>query len=55
MGPTAWEGTINECNGNPHSIAGVLEQGLIVSGAKEVNVTVKDFDGHAARFEIRWA
>jgi uncharacterized protein (TIGR02265 family) len=49
-----WEGSVNECNGNPHYIAGVMEQGLIISGAKEVDVSVRDFDGHAATFSIRW-
>jgi uncharacterized protein (TIGR02265 family) len=49
-----WEASVNECNGNPYYIAGVLEQGLIVSGAKEVDVTVRSFDGHAATFAIRW-
>lgn len=53
-GPTTWEGTVNECNGNPHYIVGVIEQGLIISGAKEVSITVEDFDGHAAMFKIGW-
>jgi uncharacterized protein (TIGR02265 family) len=53
-GERAWDGIVNECNGNPHYIAGVLEQGLIISGAKEVDVAVRNFDGHAAMFSIRW-
>ena len=53
-GPTTWEGSINECNGYPQYIVGVIEQGLIIAGAKEVNITVSDFDGHAAKFSITW-
>jgi len=54
-GPTSWEGSVNECNGNPHYIAGVIEQGLIISGAKEVKVDVSDFDGHSAMFKLAWS
>lgn len=53
-GPTSWEGTVNECNGNPHYIAGVVERGLIISGAKEVKVEVSGFDGHSAMFKLSW-
>ena len=53
-GPTTWEGTINECNGYPQYIVGVIEQGLIIAGAKEVNIEVSGFDGHAAKFRITW-
>lgn len=53
-GPTSWEGLVNECNGNPQYIAGVIEQGLIISGAKEVKVDVSDFDGHSAKFKLAW-
>lgn len=53
-GPASWEGTVNECNGNPHYIAGVIEQGLILSGAKNVIILVSGFDGHSARFSISW-
>jgi uncharacterized protein (TIGR02265 family) len=53
-GPTSWEGTVNECNGNPHYIAGVMEQGLIISGAKNPRVLVSGFDGHAAKFQLSW-
>lgn len=51
---TSWEGTVNECNGNPHYIAGVIEQGLVITGAKNPKVLVSDFDGHSARFQITW-
>jgi uncharacterized protein (TIGR02265 family) len=51
---TSWEGTINECNGNPHYVAGVLEQGLVITGAKNPMVLVSDFDGHSAKFQITW-
>ena len=54
VGPTTWEGTINECNGSPQYIVGVIEQGLHIAGAKEVSITVSDFDGHAAKFRIAW-
>ena len=53
-GPNSWEGTVNECNGNPYYIAGVLEQGLIISGAKSPMVLVSEFNGHSARFHITW-
>lgn len=52
--PTSWEGQVNECNGNPHYIAGVVEQGLRISGAKNPQVLVSGFDGHAATFQISW-
>lgn len=54
-GPTEWEGTVNECNGNPHYIAGVVEQGLKISGAKDARVLVSGFDGHGAMFHISWS
>ena len=54
-GLTSWEGRVNECNGNPHYIAGVVEQGLIISGAKDVKVEVSGFDGHSAMFKLSWA
>jgi uncharacterized protein (TIGR02265 family) len=54
IGPTTWEGTVNECNGNPHYIAGVVEQGLIISGGVGVKVDVSGFDGHSAKFLINW-
>lgn len=54
-GPNSWEGTVNECNGNPYYIAGVLEQGLAISGAKSPLVLVSGFDGHSARFQITWS
>ncbi len=54
-GPVSWEGTVNECNGNPHYIAGVIEQGLIFSGAKNVMILVSGFDGHSAKFSISWS
>lgn len=51
---TSWEGQVNECNGNPHYIAGVVEQGLRISGAKSPQVLVSGFDGHSATFQISW-
>jgi uncharacterized protein (TIGR02265 family) len=53
-GPTSWEGVVNECNGNPYYIAGVLEQGLIITGAQNVVILVSGFDGHSAKFSISW-
>lgn len=53
-GPNSCEGTVNECNGNPHYIAGVLEQGLLIAGAKSPQVLVSEFNGHSARFQISW-
>lgn len=45
---------VNECNGNPHYIAGVIDAALRVAGAKEVSVKVLHFDGHAAKYAITW-
>jgi uncharacterized protein (TIGR02265 family) len=53
-GPTTWEGVVNECNGNPNYIAGVIQQGLIISGGKNVKVDAVGFDGHSAHFRISW-
>ena len=53
-GPTSWEGPVNECNGNPNYIAGVVQQGLIISGGKNVKVEAVGFDGHSAHFRISW-
>jgi uncharacterized protein (TIGR02265 family) len=55
LSPQAFEGEVNECNGNPNYIAGVIEQGLIIAGAKDQKVTIKDFDGHRAKFLIEWS
>lgn len=46
---------VNECNGNPHYIAGVIEAALHIAGAKEVSVKVLHFDGHAAKYAINWS
>lgn len=54
LGERSFEGWINECNGNPNYIAGVIEQGLIIAGAKSQRVVPMDFDGHSARFVIEW-
>jgi uncharacterized protein (TIGR02265 family) len=54
-GPTAYEGLINECNGNPNYIVGVIEQGLIIAGAKEAKIEAHAFDGHRAKFVISWS
>ena len=55
VGDRLHEGEINECNGNPNYVAGVIEQGLMISGAKDPKVVVKDFDGHRAKFVISWS
>jgi len=54
IGPTTWEGEVNECNGNPNYVAGVMEQGLIISGGRNVRVEVFEFNGHSAKFRIAW-
>lgn len=46
---------VNECNGNPHYIAGVIDAALHITGAKEVQVKVLHFDGHAAKYAITWS
>lgn len=55
LGERSFEGEINECNGNPNYIAGVIEQGLIIAGAKEQRVVPQSFDGHRAKFSIEWS
>ncbi len=53
-GPNEFVSEVNECNGNPHYIAGVIEGALHITGAKEVSVKVLEFDGHAAKYAITW-
>lgn len=54
LGPTKFEGSINECNGNPHYIRGIIVEGLAHAGAKNATVEAKDFDGHACTYVMAW-
>lgn len=54
-GPAEFEGWLNECNGNPGYVIGVLEAALMHTGAKDVRVTHSGFDGHSVNLHIRWA
>jgi uncharacterized protein (TIGR02265 family) len=53
-GPAEFDGWINECNGNPGYVVGVLEAALESSGAKNVKILVSDFDGHSAKLNLSW-
>ncbi len=55
LGPREFFSAVNECNGNPHYIAGVIDAALHIAGAKEVSVKVMEFDGHAAKYAITWS
>ncbi|GMT96104.1 hypothetical protein KH5H1_02230 [Corallococcus caeni] len=45
---------VNECNGNPGYLRGIIEAGLSRAGAKNLRVEPFDFDGHACSYRIRW-
>ena len=45
-------GWINECNGNPGYVVGLLEAALEHAGSKNVKITVSNFDGHSANLNI---
>jgi uncharacterized protein (TIGR02265 family) len=53
-GPTEFDGWINECNGSPGYVIGVLEGALEAAGAKDVKITASKYDGHAAELHIVW-
>ncbi len=53
-GPNHFVLGINECNGSPGYVQGVIEAGLTLTGTKTATVVPRDFDGHRANFEIRW-
>jgi uncharacterized protein (TIGR02265 family) len=45
---------INECNGNPGYIRGVLFAAIEKSGAKNLKIETKSFDGQGATFDVTW-
>jgi uncharacterized protein (TIGR02265 family) len=45
---------VNECNGNPGYLRGIIEGGLAKAGARNLRVEPFDFDGHACSYRIRW-
>ncbi|NBD10819.1 MULTISPECIES: DUF2378 family protein [Corallococcus] len=45
---------VNECNGNPGYLRGIIEAGLTRAGARNLRVESFDFDGHACSYRIRW-
>ena len=45
---------VNEVNGSPGYIQGILETVLESARAKQAEVRVKSFDGHAATYVVRW-
>ncbi len=45
----------NECNGNANYLRAVLFGALHRAGAKDLQVKVLSFDGHAATFDVRWS
>ncbi|MFB1479679.1 DUF2378 family protein [Corallococcus sp. RDP092CA] len=46
---------VNECNGNPGYLRGLIEAGLTRAGARNLRVEPFDFDGHACSYRIQWA
>jgi uncharacterized protein (TIGR02265 family) len=54
LAPNRHEVWINECNGNPGYIRGVLFGAIERSGAKNLKLETKSFDGHAATFTVSW-
>ncbi len=54
QGPSKFEGWLNECNGNPHYIRGIIVEGLTFAGAKNVQVEARGFDGHACTYAMSW-
>jgi uncharacterized protein (TIGR02265 family) len=49
-----YEVWVNECNGNPNYLRGVLFEALARSGAKNLKMDTTAFDGHAATFAVSW-
>lgn len=45
---------VNECNGNPGYLRGIIEAGLAKAGARNLRVEPFDFDGRACSYRIRW-
>jgi uncharacterized protein (TIGR02265 family) len=54
LGPTHHEIWINECNGNPGYIRGVLFAAIEKSGAKNLKIVTKGVDGPGATFDVTW-
>ena len=55
LAPRRYEMWINECNGNPHYVRGVLTAGLTATGVRALQCEVTAFDGHQATFLTTWA
>lgn len=45
---------VNECNGNPGYLCGIIEAGLAKAGARNLRVEPFEFDGHACSYRIQW-
>jgi uncharacterized protein (TIGR02265 family) len=54
LGDREFELWVNEVNGSPGYIQGILETVLENSGATNILVRVQSFDGHAATYHVRW-
>lgn len=54
LGDREFELWVNEVNGSPGYIQGILETVLESARAKHAEVRVKSFDGHAATYVVRW-
>lgn len=54
-GPGHVEAWVNECNGNPHYVRGIIAEGLRFAGAADVKVEARGFDGHACTYELSWS
>lgn len=55
LGPNQFELWLNEVNGNPGYMQGVVLAGLRTAGAKQPVVEPHDFDGHACVYRCSWS
>jgi uncharacterized protein (TIGR02265 family) len=54
LAPNKHEVWVNECNGNPGYLRGVLFGALERTGAQNIKVETLKFDGHAGTFAVSW-
>lgn len=55
LGGNRYEVWTNECNGNANYLRAIFFGALFRAGAKDLQVKVLTFDGHAATFDISWS
>lgn len=54
-GPNDYELWVNQANGNPGYIQGILDASLAIAGARGLSIEVVSFDGDAVVYRIRWS